>query len=31
MSDEKISVKDAIAKADKEAQVVDFKRVSLSD
>ena len=31
MSDEKISVKDAIAKADKEAKVVDFKRVSLSD
>ena len=31
MSDEKISVKDAIAKVDKEAKVVDFKRVSLSD
>ncbi|MCR5561514.1 MAG: translation elongation factor Ts [Bacteroidales bacterium] len=31
MADEKISVKDAIAKADKEAKVVDFKRVSLSD
>ncbi len=31
MSDEKVSVKDAIAKADKEAKVTDFKRVSLSD
>ena len=31
MSDEKVSVKDAIAKVDKEAKVVDFKRVSLSD
>ena len=31
MSDEKITVKDAIAAVDKEAKVVDFKRVSLSD
>ncbi|MBR1632918.1 MAG: elongation factor Ts [Bacteroidales bacterium] len=31
MADEKISVKDAIAKIDKEARVLDFKRVSLSD
>ena len=31
MADDKISVKDAMAKADKEAKVVDFKRVSLSD
>ena len=31
MADEKIAVKDAIAKVDKEAKVLDFKRVSLSD
>ena len=31
MADEKISVKDAIAKIDKEARVLDFKRVGLSD
>jgi elongation factor Ts len=31
MSDEKISVKDAIAAEDKEIKVVAFKRFSLSD
>ena len=31
MSDEKISVKDALAAADKEAKVVAFKRFSLND
>jgi elongation factor Ts len=31
MSDDKISVKDAIAKEDKEAKVVAFKRFSLND
>ena len=31
MSDEKISVKDVLAAADKEAKVVVFKRFSLSD
>ena len=31
MSDDKITVKEAILKADKEAKVVDFKRVGLSD
>ena len=31
MADDKISVKEALAKADKEARVVDFKRISLSD
>ena len=31
MSDEKISVKDALAAEDKELKVVAFKRISLND